>query len=149
MLKKQTIWLGGAYLRQCFKDFGVVEDRGGVGKRPHFPQFFQHPSLIWAFSTQWQVKTSASASKHADSNSKFKLSSPSLPRGWVGSTSPQVLSSARGTFSTPQGGHTFLRTPAAPAPETIFFGHLEVTFTAVPVPAAIYSSLLLGPNFRT
>ena len=62
-------------------------------------------------------------------------------KGVVGSTLPQVPSSARGTFSTPQGGHTFLRTPTAPAPETIFFGHLGVTFTAVPVPGAIYSLL--------
>ena len=67
-------------------------------------------------------------------------------KGVVGSTSPQVPPSARGTFSTPQGGHTFLRTPAAPAPETIFFGHLGVTFTAVPVPGAIYSPLLPGPQ---
>ena len=64
--------------------------------------------------------------------------------GWLNITTGPP--SARGTFSTPQGGHTFLRTPAAPAPETIFFGHLGVTFTAVPVPRAIYSPLLPGPQ---
>ena len=51
----------------------------------------------------------------------------------------------QGYFLRPPGGSYFHTHPVSvqvPAPETIFFGHLGVTFTAGPVPAAIYSSLL-------
>ena len=60
--------------------------------------------------------------------SQFKLPFPSLSR--VGLAQHRLLL-CQGHFLHPPGGVILSYAPRPPLPETIFFGHLGVTFTAV------------------
>ena len=72
------------------------------------------------------------ASPPTQVKSQFKLPFPSLSRVGLGrlNIAPGLLL-CQGHFLHPPGGVILSSAPPPPLPETIFFGHLGVTFTAV------------------
>ena len=83
--------------------------------------------IVWGFSTcvrGWKPLTSPPTQV----KSQFKLPFPSLSR--VGLAQHRLLL-CQGHFLHPPGGVILSYAPTPPLPETIFFVHLGVTFTAV------------------
>ena len=87
--------------------------------------------IVWGFSTcvrGWKPLTSPPTQV----KSQFKLPFPSLSRVGLGRLNIATgLLLCQGHFLHPPGGVILSYAPTPPLPETIFFGHLGVTFTAV------------------